>query len=348
MGFISFPSNATSAPKQVFGEGSPTSKICIVGEAPSYHEVSAGRPFIGPAGQLLNDCMHQAKIIRAQCYVTNFIKEQLPPKKGDKKPIEMFVTAQGRLTEKGRHWQELLAEELSNVKANIVVALGSAATAALAPLHPVSKRRGYLSRCYPMFQERKILPTFHPASCLYGGNYINKFYIIHDLEKALANSDTPELVYDPDIEYSAPTTIPELRAALEPYMGNEAVSFDIEVSNFEMSCVSFAHDSKRAVVIDLYDRDLWTEGEELEIYHMINKILSNPDSVKVGQNLIFDIQFLASRYHIFTRGPIADTMVGHSLIYPDFLKGLEFLGSIYANVPYWKDMLKQHLTKREG
>lgn len=347
MGFISFPQTA-SAPRQVFGEGSLTSDICIVGEAPSHHEVASGRPFIGPAGQLLNECMHQAKIIRAQCYVTNFIKEQLPPKKGDKKPIEAFVTNKGRLTEKGRMWQERLAEELSHVKANIVVALGAAATAALAPLHPVSERRGYISRCYPMFQERKIIPTFHPASCLYGGNYINKFYIIHDLEKAKLHSNTPEVVYDPDISYRAPQTISELRAALKPFMECDIVSFDIEVSNFEMSCISFASNDREAVVIDLYDRDLWTESEELEIYSMINQILSNPESTKVGQNLIFDIQFLISRYHIHTRGPIVDTMVGHSLIYPDFLKGLGFLGSIYANVPYWKDMLKQHLTKREG
>lgn len=346
MSFITFPK--PTATVQVFGEGSLSSKICIVGEAPSYQEVNAGRPFVGPAGQLLNDCLHEAKIIRSQCYVTNFIKEKLPPKRGDKNPINEYVTANGRLTAKGLEWQERLADELKGVKSNIIVALGGAATAALCDAWPVSKRRGYITAGHSMFGGRKVIPTYHPASCLYGGNYINRYYITHDLRKADAAADSSELTYDSDSSYSAPGTMSELRAALEPYMTAEKISFDIEVTNFELSCMSFSSDPSYAVVIDLYEHNLWTVEEEVEIMLMVEKILGNPNSIKVGQNLIFDIHFLMSRYNIFTDGPIMDTMVGHSLIYPDFLKGLEFLGSIYTNRRYWKDMLKQKLTKKEG
>ena len=57
-------------------EGSSDSKIAIVGDAPGSSEVKLRRPFQGPSGQLLNECLHAAGIVRSNCYLTNVIKEQ--------------------------------------------------------------------------------------------------------------------------------------------------------------------------------------------------------------------------------------------------------------------------------
>jgi hypothetical protein len=51
---------------------------------------------------------------------------------------------------------------------------------------------------------------------------------------------------------------------------------------------------------------------------------------------------------IFVRGYIEDTMMSHSIMYPEFLKGLGFLGSIYTDLPYWKDMVNFKNIKKEA
>jgi hypothetical protein len=80
--------------------------------------------------------------------------------------------------------------------------------------------------------------------------------------------------------------------------------------------------------------------EELVIWRKLAWLLEN-DSVKILQNAIFDIQFMLSRYGIFMKGEIRDTMIGHSCMYPELPKGLGFLGSIYCGAQqYWKDMVK--------
>ena len=54
-----------------FEEGPKDAKICFLGEAPSFEEVRKGRPFVGPAGNLFERCLHSAQIVRAASYVTN-------------------------------------------------------------------------------------------------------------------------------------------------------------------------------------------------------------------------------------------------------------------------------------
>src|SRR5512138_2020440 len=63
------------------GEGPRNAKLMIVGEAPSYHEVREGRPFVGDAGQELDKLLRSANIHRPDCYITNACQEQV---RGDK------------------------------------------------------------------------------------------------------------------------------------------------------------------------------------------------------------------------------------------------------------------------
>src|SRR5687768_3839866 len=63
-----------NATQTVFGEGSPRARVMLVGEQPGDQEDRAGRPFVGPAGQLLDEMMQHAGIPRDQVYVTNAVK----------------------------------------------------------------------------------------------------------------------------------------------------------------------------------------------------------------------------------------------------------------------------------
>ncbi len=124
------------------------------------------------------------------------------------------------------------------------------------------------------------------------------------------------------------------------------VGFDIEVLNYEVSCISFSSTPELACVIPIADR--WSLDEELLIWRGIQKVLGNRGSLKIVQNGMFDIPFLLTHNGIETRGEIHDTMVGHSIIYPELPKSLGFLGSIYCgSQPYWKDTVKFKSIKGE-
>ena len=63
-----------SAIQTVFGEGAPAARMILVGEQPGDLEDRKGRPFVGPAGRMLDDALKEAGIRRSQCYVTNAVK----------------------------------------------------------------------------------------------------------------------------------------------------------------------------------------------------------------------------------------------------------------------------------
>ena len=81
----------------------------------------------------------------------------------------------------------------------------------------------------------------------------------------------------------------------------------------------------------------------------IQGVLGNPNSTKVIQNSMFDVPFLLTRNGITVRGSIHDTMIAHSIMFPELQKGLGFLGSIYCgSQEYWKDTVKFKNIKDES
>ena len=62
----------------VFGEGSPDARLMFIGEAPGAEEDLQGRPFVGAAGQLLNNLLHKLGLRREEVYITNVVKSRPP------------------------------------------------------------------------------------------------------------------------------------------------------------------------------------------------------------------------------------------------------------------------------
>ena len=144
----------------VFGEGSQHAAVMFVGEQPGDREDLAGRPFVGPAGKLLDQTLAQVGIDRATVYVTNVVKhfKWVPDERGKrrihKKPRYSEINA-------CRPW---LDAELAVVKPQILVCLGAtAAQALLGKEFSVSRRRGELveSELAPY-----VMATVHPSSIL--------------------------------------------------------------------------------------------------------------------------------------------------------------------------------------
>ena len=145
------------SPRTVLGEGPIGAPIALVGEQPGDQEDLAGRPFVGPAGQLLDAALEEAGISRAETYVTNAVKN-FKFKPVGKRRIHQTPTA-GEI----KHYRWWLHRELEFVRPRVVVALGSTATQAVAgkPI-PVLKNRGRTDA----FGEWTGVITVHPSSLL--------------------------------------------------------------------------------------------------------------------------------------------------------------------------------------
>ncbi|HEX7861438.1 MAG TPA: UdgX family uracil-DNA binding protein [Verrucomicrobiae bacterium] len=142
----------------VFGEGRPEAKVLFVGEQPGNDEDLAGKPFVGPAGKLLDRCLVEAGIDREQVYVTDAVKhfkwEPRGKRRLHKKPNSREIAA-------CRPWLEA---ELSVVKPEIIVALGAtAAQTLLGKDFRVTQHRGKLVAS-PLAPN--VLATVHPSSLL--------------------------------------------------------------------------------------------------------------------------------------------------------------------------------------
>jgi len=147
-----------NATQTVFGEGKATSTVMFVGEQPGNSEDLQGRPFVGPAGALLDRALDEAGIDRSRVYVTNVVKhfkwEPRGKKRIHKKPNAAEITA-------CRPW---LHAEIDVVKPRVIVCLGStAAQAILGPKFRVSTQRGtFVSSPLAPF----VTATVHPSSIL--------------------------------------------------------------------------------------------------------------------------------------------------------------------------------------
>src|SRR5438093_4204606 len=113
------------ATQTVFGEGAPDAEVMLVGEQPGDREDIEGRPFVGPAGRLLDQALERAGIERDQVYVTNVVKHFKWKPRG-KRRIHQKPNAEEIAACRG--WLE---GELEAVKPRVIVCLGATAAQAL-------------------------------------------------------------------------------------------------------------------------------------------------------------------------------------------------------------------------
>ena len=142
----------------VFGEGPETAELMLVGEQPGDKEDLAGRPFVGPAGRILDQGLEGAGIDRSRVYVTNAVKHYKWEARGKrrlhKRPDAAEISA-------CRPW---LDREIELVQPRVVLCLGAtAAQALLGRAFKVTKQRGEL---FPQPDGYVITATVHPSSIL--------------------------------------------------------------------------------------------------------------------------------------------------------------------------------------
>jgi DNA polymerase len=146
----------TGGTRAVLGEGKPGAAIALVGEQPGDAEDTAGRPFVGPAGQMLDRALAEAGIERSSLYITNAVKHFKYEQRGKRR---MHATPN---TGEIKHYRWWLLQELDFVQPKLIVALGATALAALTgkPL-PLLRNRGPMT-----LNNQPGFVTIHPSYLL--------------------------------------------------------------------------------------------------------------------------------------------------------------------------------------
>jgi DNA polymerase len=146
------------ATRTVFGEGPLEAAILFVGEQPGDQEDLAGRPFVGPAGQIFNRALAEAGLERARTYVTNAVKHFKFVRRGKRR---IHDKPDGGEIAACRWW---LQQELALVRPSLIVALGATAARSLfGKVVTIASLRG---RGHPLPEGGEAWVTVHPSFLL--------------------------------------------------------------------------------------------------------------------------------------------------------------------------------------
>ena len=131
------------------GEGSPSAELMFIGEGPGFHEDRQGRPFVGPAGQLLEGLLATIGTNRNDVFIANMVKCR-PPDNRDPEPSEIAACS------------KYLERQIELINPKLIVTLGRFSLGRFFPGESVTRARGKLRHK----DGRAIFPVLHPAAAL--------------------------------------------------------------------------------------------------------------------------------------------------------------------------------------
>ncbi len=332
--------------------------ISIVGEAWGEQEERARAPFVGAAGYELTRMLEEAGIRRADCHLTNVFNlrpdrndiENICGPKADALPGLPAIKNGKYIPRKYAGELSRLYDEVSAVRPNVVLALGNTATWALLHNTGISKIRGTITESVAL-KGVKVLPTYHPAAVL--RDWSLRPVTVIDLAKAKRESEFPDIRRPKTWVYIEPSLSDMEGFYAQHLRSAEYISFDIETSGDQITCIGFAPSTEIALVVPFVDnRNLdessrgsyWRSStDEAAAWGFVRRVLSLP-CPKFGQNTLYDIHFLWRNYGIPVTNYADDTMLLHHALQPESNKGLGFLGSVYTDRSSWKTMRTKVLT----
>lgn len=345
----------TQPAKIVPPSGPLDAKIVIIGEAPGAEEESSGLPFVGSSGKLLNALLAKTGINRHECYITN-VSQTRPPLNDFS---TLYLDASKREASSAlSHSINRLHNELRRLHPNVIIPLGGEALRAVTGKKGIDAWRGSIIPS-PF---GKVVSTYHPARLL--RVYPELPIAVQDLKRASEQSKFPEikdlglrLELNPSF-----SRVIEFLNSLQASRNKCRIAVDIETTRgngtSHVRCLGIADSPTHALCIPFmsysrtsYDpktiflgptsgpsvNNHWSYEEELSILTALDSVLSDPTIEKVGQNISFDAQILAREFGFKIRGLVQDTMVAAYTLYPELPKGLDFLASLYTEIPYYSD-----------
>jgi uracil-DNA glycosylase len=383
----------------MYGYSGPDNpRILLVGEAWGADEEKAKLPFVGVSGQELWRMLGQAFadirpdlhsyaadlcgpqwglawvprrnawLEAARIGMTNVLNERPPGNKleafcgtktevGKDYPYNAMVRAK-YLKPQYLHHLERLKEHIALLNPNLVVAMGNAACWALLGTGGITSLRGTTVRSSLGV---KVLPTFHPASLLYEGQWSNRPIVIADLMKASREATYPEIRRPERQIIISPNSVEEVEEWIDYTLDMRPwrLAVDIETSGGMIDTIGFARSPSQALVIPFgphrYRRgqnfvvirpsrngqeatNYWEFEEEVRVWHLIKHLLEGGLDL-VFQNGVYDLQYLI-RMGIRPNVCRDDTMLAWHSLFPEMRKSLGFIASILTDESAWKELNK--------
>jgi len=332
--------------------GDINAKLGGVGEQPGFEEVRARppKPFVGPAGRGLDECLIMTKIPRSSIYLTNVIKDLDAPLKHY---IDIDTRGKWTIHPEGYEYINDLGRELKLLNLNCIVAFGNIALLALCNRVGVTKWRGSILES-TLVPGLKVIPTFHPATFIPPKfNFLNKPLICEDLMRAKHESGFKEIIRtarnvttNPNFDESREV----LQHCLSVGRSGQVIGIDIEVINGEVDCIGLAWSATESCCIPFRHSkgDYFNPDQELAIMRLVAEIIQDEQIAKIGASFIFDTQFLFHKYGIVPRGTIHCTQIAQKIAYPDFPAGLDAVTTMHTDIPYYKQDGKQWMKMGIG
>lgn len=334
--------------------GPSPARLMIVGEAPGVEEELKLQPFVGASGQELDRMLRDAGIMRSEAFVTNVSKVRPPSN-----DINNFI-AKSKAQVTSRHvrlrdkwvtpeiWEgvKLLEAEIKAVKPNVILALGNTSMWALTGKWGIKKWRGSML-VSDLDLNTKVVPSYHPAAVL--RQWDIRSHGVLDMRRA-GRFLNGEAYPKPKWNFRVRPTIETCRVVFNEILEllekePTRLSFDIETRGGHMSCVGLSWTLLDAICIPLSLANriegYWSLDEETWIVWQLRLILTHANAQVVGQNIIYDCQYLWKHWHFVPR-VTQDCMISQHSLFSDLPKSLAFQASMYCDYfTYWKDEAKE-------
>lgn len=354
---------------EVKPSGPSPARVLIVGEAPGREEVGRGLPFIGASGYLLDQLLAEAGIDRRQCRVTNVTMEQPVGNEiglffGSKKNSDGCSLLRGRYCKAPIiEGLKALTQEIISTNPDLILALGGTALWALTGNESIEKWRGSLLKCdidspchravepfgAVFTHPYRVLPTYHPAAVLrqWSWRYITQADIrkaAHILSGKVSDHLSSAIMWLEPTADKCLDWLADLKHKLD--LGPVRISCDIETTARYISLVGLATTPGEALCIPLMTKGgsgrYFLPDEEFEVIMALREVLMHPNSRIVGQNFLYDAQYLI-RQMLCWPTISEDSMLKQHLCFVEMPKDLAFLSSMYLiDHVYWKDELKNY------
>lgn len=240
---------------------------------------------------------------------------------------------------------ERLMQEIWESQPNLIVAMGNTACWALLHATNIGSIRGAVAEARGQRGEalvrKKVLPTYHPAAVLRQWSW--RPIVVADLIKAAREAQFPEIIRPQRRVLINPTLVELIKWTGEILASRpKLMAVDIETGAGQIKCIGFGVSRSEAIVIPFVDLahpsgSYWPQStDELKAWGLVKELMES-QIPKLFQNGAYDLQYIA-KMGIRPVNCLEDTMLMHHSLFPEMLKGLGFLGSIYTNESSWKLM----------
>ena len=316
------------------GYGPDSASIVVIGEAPGYREAKEGKPFVGPSGRLLDTVLVGYQIRRDEVYVDNVCACRPADNRTPTRP-EMEAC-----------WPRARSEIEKRTPETIIALGNTAAQTVLSTREGITATRVGPPKQSPQFPGVRIIPTFHPAACLYAADTFPN--LVTDIGKAVnpihVSWEKPTITIIEDV-YKANMAVKQLQES------HDEMTIDIEVGidserhfghpeQYKMLCIGISY--KPGFVVVFGENVCANRGFEWRFANLLR------DKKWICHNGKFDIAGLLGYCKVLGHLHFDTMLASYVLDERPGTHGLKYLAQELLGAPPYADEISKYVTAKES